>query len=55
MAAGNVNGAELNTAIMAVYISCYVGKCLASCGRDNMEYNAGQDLENELLKPADAL
>jgi hypothetical protein len=55
MAAGNGNGAELNTATLAVYRSCYVGKCLASCGRDNMEYNAGQDLENELLKPADAL
>jgi len=34
MAAGNVNGAELNTATLAEHRSCYLGKCIASCGRD---------------------
>jgi hypothetical protein len=32
MAAGNVNGAELNTSTLAVHRSSYVGKCIASCG-----------------------
>jgi hypothetical protein len=54
VAAGSGNGAELNTATLAVQRSCYVGKCNASCGRDNMQYNAGQDLGNELLKLSDA-